>query len=218
MTTRYPVNVDLRGRRCLVVGGGTVAARKVDDLLAAGARVTVMAPTITPALASLAESNQISHVDRPYSSGAVAVAEGHHGPHPSGPWWLVVAATDDLEVNNAVAADCERSTTWVNVVSAPDGGPIVRPAVHRAGPVTLTVATGGVHPGAAAWLRDLAAEAIGPEHLTLLDLLSDLRRVRPGFRPSWQAVLDSGTLDLIREGHVAEAKERLEACLSSSSD
>ena len=213
MASRYPVNVDLRNRRCLVVGGGAVAARKVDDLLAAGARVTVVAPTLTDALAARAEAGQISHVQRTYSSTDVVGSEADASLGPGSRWWFVVAATDDRDLNRAVATDCERGATWVNVVTEPDGGPVARPAVHSVGSVTLTVATGGVHPGAAAWLRDLVAGAIEPEHIVLLELLGEMRRLRPGFRPSWQAVLDSGTLDHIREGRVAEAKERLEACL-----
>ena len=213
MASRYPVNTDLRNRRCLVVGGGSVAARKVGDLLAAEAQVTVVAPTLTGALSELVEAGEVSHLERTYSSSDVAGSEPDAPPRPGSRWWFVVAATDDHDLNRAVAEDCERAATWVNVVTEPDGGPVARPAVHRSGPVTVTVATDGVHPGAAAWLRDRFAGAIEPDHLVLLDLLVEVRRRRPGFRPSWQAVLDSGTLDHIREGRVAEAKERLEACL-----
>ena len=95
----------------------------------------------------------------------------------------------------------------------------LEPAVHRDGPVTLTVSTGGVHPGAAAWIRDLAAGAIHPEHLVALDLAAEVRATNPGgHRPDWREAVRSGMLDLIREGRRAEAKERLKACLSSSSD
>ena len=218
MTPRYPVNVDLRGRRCLVVGGGAVAERKVEDLLDAGAHVTVAAPTLTEQLATSARSGDIVHLDRTYEPSDMTSIAADGGSGTSGHWWIVVAATDDPAVNRAVAADGDRTATWVNVASAPDGGSVARPAVHHAGRVTLTVATGGVHPAAATWLRDLAATVIEPEHLALLDLLADLRVEDPGNRPSWRTVLDSGTLDLIREGRVAQAKERLEACLSSSSD
>ena len=108
---------------------------------------------------------------------------------------------------------------WVNDASASDGGAVSVPAVERRGPVTLSVSTGGSHHGAAAWLRDLAAEAIGPEHLTALALVDEVRAgSASGARPDWRQAVDSGMLDLIREGHLAEAKERLQACLSSSSD
>lgn len=192
-----------------------MATRKVHDLRAAGASVTVVSPSLTADLVALVDAGELTHRERRYRASDLGVGSGSDAARP---WWLVVAATDDPAVNREVAADGEASVTWVNVVSEPDGGPVARPAVHRAGHLTLTVATDGVHPAAAVWLRDVAAAAIGPEHLTLLDLLAELRRGRPGSRVSWQAVTDSGTLDLIREGHVAQAKERLEACLSSSSD
>lgn len=206
MAHRFPVNVDLTGRRCLVVGGGVVAARKVAGLIDAGGRVTVVAPALVDDLAARVTDGSVTHIARTYQASDLAPAGGG--------WWLVVAATDDPAVNASVAAHGDATATWVNVVSEPDGGPVALPAVHRAGPVTLTVSTGGAHPAAASWLRDLVAARLEPEQVALVEMLADLRRERPGSRPSWQAVLDSGTLDAIREGRMAEAKERLEACLS----
>ena len=134
-------------------------------------------------------------------------------------WRFVVAATDDAVLNRNVVAGAKLEGIWANDVSTPDGGTAALPAVYRDGPVTLTVSTGGVHPGAAGWLRDLAANAIDPEHLTALELVAEVRAASPrGSRPDWRQAVDSGMLDLIREGRVAEAKERLQACLSSSSD
>jgi hypothetical protein len=87
----------------------------------------------------------------------------------------------------------------------------------------VAVSTGGVHPGAARWLCDRAALAVTPEALAALDLIDEIRLDDVaggglGRRPDWRTAVESGTLDLIREGHLAEAKERLQACLSSSSD
>lgn len=213
MTQRYPVLIDLAGRRCLVVGGGAVATRKAQGLLAAGATVTVFAPELTEALQELlAESRELCWEKGAYRGGAASAG-----------WSFVVAATDDRTVNAAVIDDAARAGTWANDASAPDGGAAALPAIHRAGPVTLTVSTDGSHPGAAAWLRDLAGASITPEHVAAVELAAELRadavaEGRPARRPDWRAAVDSGMLSLIREGHRAEAKERLQACLSSSSD
>jgi siroheme synthase (precorrin-2 oxidase/ferrochelatase) len=109
--------------------------------------------------------------------------------------------------------------TWANDATSANGGPAALPALHRRGDLTVAVSTGGVHPGAAGWFRDLVAGTIGPEHLEALDLADQVRASSPdGARPDWRAAVESGMLELIREGRVAEAKERLQACLSSSSD
>lgn len=192
-----------------MVGGGPVAARKVRGLLGVGADVDVIAPTLCAELATAAAAGEVTWRDR-----AVTDADVVDGAHR-----FVVAATDDPAVNARVGALAEAAGTWANQVTAADGGAAALPAVHRAGAVTVAVATGGVHPGAAAWLRDLAAAAITPEHLVALDLAAEVRAASPtGVRPDWRAAVDSGMLDLIREGRTAEAKERLQACLSSSSD
>jgi len=206
---RYPVLLDLEGAPCLVVGGGVVAERKVRGLLGVGADVTLIAPTTTPGLARQVGAGAVRWEERPYEAADLAAA----------PWRFVVAATDHPAVNRQVVADASAAGTWANDASAPDGGPAALPAVHRDGPLTLAVSTGGLHPAAATWLRDLAAGAIGPEHLVALELLAELRATSPlGVRPDWRAAVESGMLDLIREGREAEAKERLQACLSSSSD
>jgi siroheme synthase-like protein len=205
---RYPVLLDLAGRPCLVVGAGSVAARKVRGLLAVEAHVTVIAPTAVPEVADLASAGRVTWRERSYESGDAGTG-----------WRFVVAATDDHVLNTVVVADAGGAGTWANDASDPTGGPVSLPAVHRDGPVTLAVSTDGAHPGAAAWLRDLAAGAIGPEHLVALDLAREVRASSPeGRRPDWRAAVESGMLDLIRTGRLAEAKERLQACLSSSSD
>lgn len=215
MTARYPVFVDLTGRPCLVVGGGEVATRKVLALLGAGAAVEVVAPEAAAPLAHLAQDGSVRWHRAPY--GALGRAQDQR------PWWFVVAATDDARVNEQVVADAERAGIWANLATAPDGGPAALPAVRVEGRATVAVGTGGVHPAAARWLADRAVDAVGPEPFVALDLVeqvraADLAAGGPGRRPDWRVAVDSGTLELIREGRTAEAKERLQACLSSSSD
>jgi precorrin-2 dehydrogenase / sirohydrochlorin ferrochelatase len=213
---RFAVMVDLDARPVLVVGGGAVATRKVLGLLRAGAQVTVVAPDLSAPLAELAAREQLRWVPSTYFALGAPEDVG-------GRWAFVVAATDDAATNARVAADAARAGTWANDASAPDGGTAAMPASRRTGSLTVAVSTGGVHPAAARWALDRAVEALGPEVVVALDLMAEVRHDDlasggPGRRPDWRAAVASGTLDLIRSGQLAEAKERLEACLSSSSD
>jgi siroheme synthase-like protein len=198
----YPVQLELAGRSCLVVGGGNVALRKARGLLDAGARVTVIAPEIADELAVLAATVE----RRSYAPGDIA---GHR---------LVIAATDDAAVNHQVFLDGEALGIWVNSADDPANCSFTLPAVARQGPITVTVATGGHSPAFAAWLRDQVAAELGPAHETLLQLLAERREaLRSEGIPTeglpWREALDSGMLDLVRAGRVAEARERLQACL-----
>jgi precorrin-2 dehydrogenase/sirohydrochlorin ferrochelatase len=207
--------VDLAGRPCLVVGGGAVATRKVLGLLAAEAVVTVRSPELSAPLAELAAARRIRWEEQAYT--VLGVAEDGR------PWSLVLAATDDVAVNRRIGLDAEAVGAWANDASDPTGGAVSVPASWHTGPVTIAVSTDGVHPGAARWLCDQAARTVTPEALAALDLIDEIRLDDVaggglGRRPDWRMAVESGTLDLIREGHLAEAKERLQACLSSSSD
>jgi len=204
----YPVNLVVEGRPCLVVGGGPIAARKAQGLLACGGRVHVVAEHVGEEVRQLAGA---TWEERPYRRGEAA---GYR---------LVVAATDSSEANEAVYDDGEAARVWVNSADDPANCSYTLPAVVRRGPLTLTVSTGGRSPALAAWLKDRLASEIGPEYEVLLDLLSTEREVvrasgRSTEEVDWQKALDSDMLELIRTGHVARARERLQACLSSSSD
>ena len=136
---------------------------------------------------------------------------------------LAVAATDAPEVNAAVYADGEAAGVWVNSADDPDNCSFTLPAVVRRGPVMIAVSTGGRSPALASWLKGRLAAQIGPEYEVLAELLAAEREaVRADGRSTeglnWQKALDSDMLELIKNGHVADARERLQACLSSSSD
>ncbi|HLT70422.1 MAG TPA: bifunctional precorrin-2 dehydrogenase/sirohydrochlorin ferrochelatase [Acidimicrobiales bacterium] len=203
----YPVNLRLAGRPCLVVGGGAVALGKVQGLLEAGADVTVVAPEVDERIAALG----VRVERRPYRPGEAA---GYR---------FVVSATGDPAVNQQVLDDGEAAGVWVNSADDPDRCSAVLPARHRQGRLLVTVSTGGHSPAVASWLRRRLAEEIGPAYDALVGLVGEVRdevRARgvPTERLDWQGALDSGILELVRAGRLAEAKERLRACLSSSSD
>jgi siroheme synthase-like protein len=203
----YPVNLVLAGRPVLVVGGGAIAARKVAGLLACGAQVTVVAPEV---------------VDELTGDPSVVVERRTFAAGDCAGQWFVVAATDDRGVNAAVAADATAHGVWINAADDPDNCTATLPAVLRRGDLTVAVATGGRSPAVASWLRDRIAADLGPDIDQLLTLVADVRRELQDAGQSteglgWRAALDSDMLVLIRTGHIENAKERLRACLSSSS-
>lgn len=203
----YPVGLILDGRPVLVIGGGTVAAQKVAELVRCGAAVTVVAPEIAPAL--LADERIACEV-RPYRSGEAAA------------YRFVVAATDDPAVNQAVYDDGEAAGVWVNAADDPDRCSATLPSRVRRGALLVTVSTQGRSPALAVHLRRRIEDEIGPEYAVLLDLLADARdRIRAAGGSTegldWQGAIASGMLEEIRAGRIHGAEELLRTCLPSSS-
>ena len=204
---QYPVNLIVEGRACLVVGGGAVAAQKAAALVACGAEVHVVAEHVGPEVRAL----DVTWEERSYALGEVS---GYR---------LAVAATDSPATNKAVYDDGEAAGVWVNSADDPEHCAFTLPAVVRRGPVMVAVSTGGRSPALASWLKQRLADEIGPEYEVLVDLLAAEREaVRADGRSTeglnWQNALDSDMLELIKNGQVADARERLHACLSSPSD
>jgi len=205
---QYPVNLVLSGRPVLVVGGGRVALRKVEGLLACGAAVTVIAPEVVPELAAEPDVRVLA---RRYVEGDVG----------RGGYRLVITATDDRAVNQQVHDDAEAAGVWVNSADDPERCTFTLPALVRRGPLMLTVATGGHSPAVSSWLRSRLEQEYGPEYETLISLMADERAAiqaegRSTEGLAWQTALDSDMLSLIRGGRISEARERLKTCLSSS--
>ena len=146
LVSYYPVFLDLRGRPCLVVGGGAVAHAKIVGLLRAGATVTVVARTVVEAIEAFAARGEVTIVSRPYAS------EDIRG------FGLVVAATDQPEVNRRVAGDARSANALVNVVDAPEISRFIAPAVLERGDLQVAVSTSGVSPAFAAFVRDRVAD------------------------------------------------------------
>lgn len=204
---QYPVNLVLDGRSCLVVGGGRVALRKVEGLVACGAKVLVVAPRLDPDL-----SDQV---------GVTCEQRGWE-PRDLAGVWLVIAATDDPAVNRAVYEAGERAGIWVNGADDPTNCSFTLPSVVRRGDLQVAVSTGGRSPALASWLRRRYEGELGPEYEILLDLLATEREALKAAGRStegldWQSALDSDMLGLIRNGDLLNARERLLTCLSSSS-
>ena len=200
----YPVSLVVSGKRCVVVGGGSVAAARPPGLMAAGADVVVIAPDVCDEVRDLG----VEVIERPYQPGDVDSA------------WLVISATGDPETNRQVYADGRRARVWVNAADDPDACSFTLPAVVRQGPVSVAVSTSGYSPALAGWIKEQIAEKLGPEIALLAELLSEARdELKAAGRSTeavdWRRALDSDMLDLIRTGRTAQARERLQACLSS---
>ncbi|RPI07210.1 MAG: bifunctional precorrin-2 dehydrogenase/sirohydrochlorin ferrochelatase, partial [Actinobacteria bacterium] len=159
--TQYPVMLTVEGRRCLVVGGGKIAARKVDGLVGAGADVTVIAPRVDASITAL----PVTVEQRPYRPGDA-----------DGGFRLVITATDDPDVNAQVYAEAEAAEVWVNSADDPEHCSFTLPAIHRDGDVTVAIGTGGQSPAFAAWLRDRVRESLPAGLSDVVDRLAAERR------------------------------------------
>ncbi len=206
----YPVNLLVRDRRVVVVGAGRIAARKIEPLLDAGARVEVVAPDACAEVRGWGETGRLVLHARGFEPGDLEGA------------WLALTATDDPAVNAAVYDAGEAARVWVNSADDPANCSFTLMSVFRRGDLVVSVGTGGRSPALAAHLRRRLEEEIGPEYETLLGMLSEAREAlratgRSSEDADWQSAFDGGIVELVRTGRVDEARELLRTCLSSSS-
>jgi len=159
----YPMFALIEDRACLVVGGGAVGERKALDLLAAGARVTMVSRELTPGLAALAGQKKIK------------VVKGDFVPDHLDGMTLVVGATDDPEVNREISAAAQNRELFVNIVDAPALCTFIVPAQVRRGPLTIAVSTGGASPALARRVREELEARFGPEYGRFLRVLQAVR-------------------------------------------
>lgn len=159
----YPLFALLEDRACLVVGGGAVGERKVEDLLRAGAKVTVVSREITPRLADLA------------AAGRIVFIQGDFDPRYLEGVTLVVGATDDQEVNRRVSLAAQARGLFVNIVDEPDLCTFIVPAQVRRGPLTIAVSTGGASPALARQLREELEQRFGEDYGRYLRVLKTVR-------------------------------------------
>ena len=191
----YPVFLRVAGRRCVVVGGGKVAEQKVESLLRAGARVTVISPEVTPRIAALAATSEIEHQGRPYARGDL---------HDC---FLAYAATDDAHVQQQVVGEAGDAGVLLNVVDRPQLCDFIAPAVVERGDLVVATSTGGASPALAKRIRQDLQGAFGPEYDVALQLLRRLReRLAGQSRPAAErqrilsTLANSSLLDYLREG------------------
>lgn len=204
MERLYGAFLQLAGRRCLVVGGGRVAARKVAGLLECGAVVDVIAPDVTGDLADLVEKGSIRWCEKTYQPGEAA------------DYFLIVAATSSRAVNRQVAEEAQVHQRLVNVVNDQALGNFQVPAMIRRGRLTIGVSTSGASPAVAKRIREELEAAFGAEYAVYLDRLAEVRSelLRTVAEESkrtaiFQALAGSDLLELMRAGRSEEAEQRI---------
>ncbi len=209
----YPLNLDIRGRLCLVVGGGKVAARKVGSLLACEARVAVVSPHLEARLQELARAGRIAWQAREFR------------PADLDGVFLVIAATDRSPVNRAVADEAGRRNILCNAVDQPQAGIFIVPSVVRRGDLMLTVSTAGRSPALAKYLRKELEARFGSEYEILLRLLGAVRQhlLAAGHDPGahrevFEDLVCADLIEAIGRGRWIEVRQRLRTILGSAYD
>jgi len=159
----YPVFLDIRGRKCVVVGGGQVALRKVTSLLECGAEVRVISPSLCPELARLHADKMISALEREYRPGDLADA------------FVAIAATTEADINLKVAQEARRCKVLINVVDCPEHSDFIVPASFSRADLTIAVSTAGRSPALARKIRTNLEREFGEEYASLVELIGEVR-------------------------------------------
>ena len=173
-TPFYMAAIKLKGRRCLVIGGGDVGLEKVDGLLLCGADVRLVAPEAVSELARYAAERSITWEQREFHDGDLDGA------------FLAIAATNDTDVNVAVYEGAERRAMLVNVVDVPPLCNFILPAIVRSGPLAIAISTAGASPALAKRMKREIAETYGEPNARLAVILNDHRGWAKGTLPTYQ--------------------------------
>jgi len=191
----YPVNLQIGGKSCLVVGGGAVGLRKVLSLLACNARVSVVSPKVVDGIRSLAGEGRITLHLRSYRSGDLVGA------------FLVFAVTDNPQVQEAVAREAGERRVLLNIADNPGRCDFQVPAKVRRGDLLLTVSTGGASPALAKLIRERLEHQFGEEYDRVLCLFARIREIvvdgsgnSAENRELFQRLLLSDLIELVRDG------------------
>ena len=206
MPDYYPVFLNLAGKRCVIIGGGTIAQGKIGGLLQAGCQITVISPDATPGIRQAAQRGDVTWLERTYQPGDLEGA------------FIGVAATNVWHVNREIYEEAERLGVLLNVVDDPDLCSFIAPSVVKREPVTLAISTGGASPALARKLRETLAHAEALEWADLADVLAQARRIvkekRVVIDPErWQCCITRSLLEMVQEGRSAEALDLLLAQL-----
>ncbi|HEY3553370.1 MAG TPA: bifunctional precorrin-2 dehydrogenase/sirohydrochlorin ferrochelatase [Solirubrobacterales bacterium] len=218
-TPFYIACLKLTGRKCLVVGGGDIGLEKVEGLLACSGDVTLIAPTAHPELEQLASEGSIQWEKRPYA-----------GPEDLERMFMVIACTDDSEVNIGIFDDAEQRAMLVNIVDVPPLCNFILPAIVRTGPLAIAISTAGASPALAKRMKREISELFGEEYARLAVILNDARGWAKGTLPTYQdrkeffeGIVngDPDPIGLLRDGQEAavlaiieSAKERAASTLA----
>ncbi len=198
----YPIYLNLSGQRCVVIGGGPVAERKVEGLLEAAASVTVVSPSLTEGLERRLKEKRIRHFMREYRKGDLA---GYR---------LGFVATDEPQTNRAVYEEAQESGVLLNSADDPAHCDFILPSVLRRGELHVAVTSGGSSPALSRAIREELEEYFTEDYALLSDLVADVRRElkKSGIAAdgeSWRRALNGDLRRLVREGDIEAARRYL---------
>lgn len=190
----YPVCLDLQNRHCLVVGGGSVANRKVATLLDCGAKVTVVSPKAAPRLINLADNHSILWIKRSFKSSDLAGM------------FLVIGATNDDSLNLQISQEAEKNNILCNIADHPAACNFILPSVMSRGDLCIAISTSGKSPAYAKKLRQDLEGKFGHEHADFLHLMGAIRKLLlqqehtpEEHRPIFDKLIHSNIIALIRD-------------------
>jgi len=159
----YPINVDITKKRCVVLGGGSVAERKVESLLNSDGAVTVISPDLTPQLKALYSQGKIQHTCRNYHKGDLKDA------------FLVFGATNDPKANEEIGREARKRGVLINIVDTPEMSSFIVPSVMNRGDLAITISTNGNSPALAKRIREKLENAYGEEYNIFLVIMGAVR-------------------------------------------
>ena len=204
----YPVNLDIKGRQCLVVGGGRVGSRKVDTLVQCGAEVTVVSAEVSPTVKQLADEKAILLKQRAYRASDV---EG---------MFLVIGATDNETLNRQINADAERLNLLCNIADRPEICNFILPAIVRRGSFVMAISTAGKSPAFAKHVRKRLETQFGPEYGMVLELMGAIRsKLLAGahepevHKPLFEQLINGDLVALIKDQQIDRIDQLLERVL-----
>ena len=203
MPVYYPVFLNISSKRCVVVGGGEVAVRKVRMLLESGANVEVISPELCPELTELDEQGQIAVSYQRYRPGDMRYA------------FIAIASTTDSAINTQVVKEARSNSVLVNVVDDAENSDFILPAYLRRGDVTIAISSAGRSPALARKIRTRLEEIFGDDYASLAILINEVRTElrQQGIKvdgETWQKALDLDLLiELLRRGDKAKARDIL---------
>jgi precorrin-2 dehydrogenase / sirohydrochlorin ferrochelatase len=190
----YPIYLNIKKRKCVVVGGGKVGERKVLTLLECGTKVTVISPEITPKLTELAENGCIGWIRRPYKASDIEDA------------FIIFCATDDESLNREIHRDAGKLSRLCNIADQPEACDFIVPSIIHRGDLVLTISTSGKSPAYAKKLKQSLEAQFGQEHADFLRLMGAIRekilsenRTSKNNKALFEQLTDAGIIDLIRK-------------------
>lgn len=213
MTSFLPLVVKMDSLPCLVVGGGAVAARRIQTLLSAGAEVSVVAPKVDAEIQRLANARRITLLSEPYRAD-----------HLTG-FMLVIAATDSDEINAQISSDASERGVLCCDAGEADRGTVLFPSFLQRGDLMIAVTTLGASPQLAKKIREELAGVYGVEYEKYAALLGEMRQIVQQTFPVQergsilQSLLeDTEVFALVKAGRLEEARERALSCILPLSD